>query len=109
MKFIGLTEVKAHLSAFVDESQHDRVVITRRGKPAALVIGVEGQDLEQVVLGSDVDFWKMIQERRRGGATLSSDDIRRSFGIGVTSKLRKPARERGKLRSPHRRLALKKI
>ena len=29
---------------------------------AALVIGVEGQDIEQVILGSDLAFWKMIKD-----------------------------------------------
>jgi hypothetical protein len=63
-------------------AQRDRVLITRRGRPAALVIGVEGQDIEQVILGNDVDFWKMIQEpRKRGAPALTSDDIRRSFGL----------------------------
>jgi len=81
MKLIGLKEAKAHLSAFVDQAQRDRILITRRGKPAALVIGVEGQDLEQVLLGGDREFWRMIEQRRRRTATLTSDDIRRSFGI----------------------------
>jgi prevent-host-death family protein len=81
MKLIGLKEAKTHLSEFVEQAQRDRILITRRGKPAALVIGVEGQDLEQILLGSDAEFWKMIQERRQRTATLTSDDIRRSFGI----------------------------
>jgi prevent-host-death family protein len=82
VKLIGLKEAKARLSEFVDAAQHDRILITRRGQPAALVIGVQGQDLEQVILGSDFEFWKMIQERRkRTAARLTSDDIRRSFGI----------------------------
>ena len=81
MKTIGLKEAKTSLSACVEESQHQRILITRRGRPAALVIGVEGQDLEQVLLGSDVEFWKMIQERRRHRATLTSDEVRASFGI----------------------------
>jgi len=82
VKLIGLKEAKARLSEFVDAAQADRILITRRGQPAALVIGVEGQDIEQVILGSDLEFWKMIEERRRGTApTLTSDDIRTSFGI----------------------------
>lgn len=85
MKLIGLKEAKTTLSALVEGSQHQRVLITRRGRPAALVIGVEGQDLEQVLLAGDVEFWKMIQERRRRGATLTSDEVRRSFGIETTA------------------------
>jgi antitoxin YefM len=36
----SLAEVKAHLSSYVDqvEQQHERVVITRNGRPAALLI-----------------------------------------------------------------------
>ena len=100
MKLIGLKEAKARLSEFVDAAQADRILITRRGPPAALVIGVEGQDIEQVILGSDVEFWKMIQERRRrNAATLTSDDIPTSFGIKVPSTRpeaprRKPKRGR---------------
>ena len=77
---------KARLSEFVDAAQRDRILITRRGRPAALVIGVEGQDIEQVILGSDLAFWKMIKERRqRAAPTLTSDDIRRSFGVETSS------------------------
>jgi prevent-host-death family protein len=81
MKLIGLKEAKTNLSSFVDQSQRERILITRRGKPAAVVIGVEGQDLEQVLLGGDAEFWKMIQQRRQNVAELTSDDIRRSFDI----------------------------
>jgi prevent-host-death family protein len=86
VKLIGLKEAKARLSEFVDAAQRDRILITRRGRPAALVIGVEGQDIEQVILGSDLAFWKMIKERRqRAAPTLTSDDIRRSFGVETSS------------------------
>ncbi|MHB8762226.1 MAG: type II toxin-antitoxin system Phd/YefM family antitoxin [Coriobacteriia bacterium] len=44
----SLADVKAHLSEIVDlvESQHERVVITRHGRPAAVIISP--QDLESV-------------------------------------------------------------
>lgn len=86
MKFVGLKEAKVHLSKYVDRAQEDRIVITRRGKPAALVIGVEGQDIEQVILGSDVAFWKMIEQRRKRAATLTSNDTRRYFGVKSTTE-----------------------
>jgi len=49
----------------VDEAQKDRVVVTRNGKPAALLIGVEGQDWEIVVLQTSAPFWKLIEKRRK--------------------------------------------
>ena len=41
------------------------MVLTRDGKPVALVVGVEGLDEEQLELGSNFRFWTMIEERRR--------------------------------------------
>ena len=96
MKSIGLKEAKAHLSEFVDKAQHERILITRHGRPAALVIGVEGHDIERIVLGSDAEFWKMIEERRKQRATLTSNDIRRSFGIPTRAERRRSARSRRK-------------
>lgn len=43
---LPLSSVKAHLSELVDrvEGQHDRVVVTRNGKPAAVLISNEDLD-----------------------------------------------------------------
>jgi PHD/YefM family antitoxin component YafN of YafNO toxin-antitoxin module len=46
-------------------SQENQVVITRRGKPAAVMVGVEGKDWEDVVLQTSSTFWKLIEERRK--------------------------------------------
>lgn len=45
---LSLSSVKAHLSELVDrvEDQHDRVVLTRNGKPAAVLISHD--DLESL-------------------------------------------------------------
>lgn len=39
----SLADVKAHLSEIVDlvEGQHERVVVTRHGRPAAVILSVE--------------------------------------------------------------------
>jgi antitoxin (DNA-binding transcriptional repressor) of toxin-antitoxin stability system len=62
MKVISLEE--ATLNTCVEDAQHERVVITRDGKPVALVIGVEGMDEELVQLRSSDKFWTLIGERR---------------------------------------------
>jgi len=56
---------RADLDACVSDAQHERVVITRNGKPIALVVGVEGMDEEQLQLGSSDKFWRLITERRK--------------------------------------------
>jgi prevent-host-death family protein len=56
---------RANLASCVDEAQRKRIVLTRHGKPVALVVGVEGMDEEQVQLGGTEKFWKFIAARRR--------------------------------------------
>jgi hypothetical protein len=54
-----------NLDACVTDAQSDRVVVTRGGNPVALVVGVEGLDAEQILLGASDDFWKFISDRRK--------------------------------------------
>jgi antitoxin (DNA-binding transcriptional repressor) of toxin-antitoxin stability system len=63
MKTIGLEH--ATLDACIKEARHERVVLTRKGKPVALVVGVEGLDEEQLQFGSSEKFWTLIEARRQ--------------------------------------------
>ena len=63
MKLIELKET--NLDACVVDAQHERIVITRNGKPLALVVGVEGLDAEQLELGSSAKFWALMTDRRQ--------------------------------------------
>ncbi len=40
-------------------------IITRNGVPVALIVGLQGMDMEQVRLGGSDESWKLIAERRR--------------------------------------------
>ena len=74
MKTIGLEH--ATLDACIKDARHERVVITRKGKPVALVVGVEGLDEEQLQLGSSDKFWTLIEARRRQ-KTVSRTELER--------------------------------
>ena len=63
MKVVGVRD--ANLEECVQTAQRERVVLTRRGKPVAVLVGVRGLDLEQIELGSSDEFWAMIRQRRR--------------------------------------------
>lgn len=65
---------RANIDACVTDAQHERVVITRNGKPIALVVGVEGMDDEQLQLGSSDKFWRLITERRKQ-KTMSRSEV----------------------------------
>ena len=90
MKVVALGQAKNELSAYVDQAQHDRVLVTRHGKPAAIIIGVEGEEFEDLVTRSDPEFWQMIETRRKASRTISSDEMRRRLGV---AKKRRPKRK----------------
>ena len=79
MKVLAIREAKAGLSATLDEAQHERVLITRNGKPSAIVIGVEGHDYEEVLLMANPRFWEMIEASRKDPTTYTMDEIRHHF------------------------------
>jgi prevent-host-death family protein len=64
MKTLNARDLKKKVKETVDLSQRDRVVITRRGKPATVMVGVEGKDWDDVALQASSKFWKLIEERR---------------------------------------------
>ena len=55
---------RATLAICVTDAQRERVLITRNGKPLALVVGVKGMDEEQLRLGSSDRFRSLIAKRR---------------------------------------------
>lgn len=76
MKTVTVRDLQKKVKECVDDAQEDRVVITRRGKPAAVLVGVEGKDWESIVLETDPRFWKLIRARREQ-PTISSEQLKR--------------------------------
>jgi prevent-host-death family protein len=70
---LPLSSVKAHLSELVDrvEDQHDRVVVTRNGKPAAILISPDDlESLEETLsILSDPALMAQIHESERARAS----------------------------------------
>ena len=83
MKVIGLKDT--NLDSCVSEAQQQRVVITRNGKPVALVVGVEGPDAEQVELGTNPTFWELLARRRRQ-RTITRAQLEQRIGRSVTGR-----------------------
>src|SRR5688500_4527821 len=63
MKTIGLEH--ATLSSCIQDARRERVVLTRKGKPVAFLIGITGLDEEQLQLASSKKFWTLIENRRK--------------------------------------------
>lgn len=75
MKTVSVRDLQKNVKGCVDRAQDDRVVITRHGKPAAVLVGVEGEDWDAVVLQTDPGFWKLIRARRKQ-STISLRQIK---------------------------------
>lgn len=66
METLPLSHVKAHLSEIADrvEGQHDRVVVTRKGRPAAVLVSPEDlESLEETLaVLSDPELMRQIRD-----------------------------------------------
>jgi hypothetical protein len=63
VKVIEIDQV--NIEECVRDAQHGRVVLTRKDKPVALLVGVKGLDLEQIELGQADELWTLIKQRRQ--------------------------------------------
>jgi prevent-host-death family protein len=78
MKTVAVRELQKKLKECIDDAQRDRIVITRRGRPAAVIVGVEGHDWERIVLETSASFWRFI-EKRRAQPTISMKKLKASL------------------------------
>ncbi len=88
MRSLTVTEVKARLNELVDdaESTHEQIMITKHGRPAAVIMAAE--DLESL---QETLYWlsrpgirESIVEAEadiEAGRTISSDELRRQLGL----------------------------
>lgn len=80
MKTVTVRDLQKKVKECVDGAQSDRVIVTRHGRPAAILVGVEGDEWEDVLLQTDPTFWKLIRSRRRQ-PTLSLAQMKRRLRL----------------------------
>ena len=78
MKTATLSQVETRLSAYIRAAQKSPVVITKRGKPVALLTGLnEDDDLDTLVLAHNPRFRQILGDARarvrRTGGIKSAD------------------------------------
>ncbi len=66
MKIAALAKVKDQLSAYVRESQASPVIITKNGKPVALLTGIRDEDnLDSLPLANNPRFLQILEGARQ--------------------------------------------
>jgi PHD/YefM family antitoxin component YafN of YafNO toxin-antitoxin module len=76
---------KTDLAGCITAAKSDRVVVTRKGKPVAVLVNVQGLDAEQIELGTSDKFWKLISNRRRE-KTLSRSELESKLNRAAARK-----------------------
>jgi prevent-host-death family protein len=90
MKTYSLAEARSDIEAVLNSAQKERVVVTRAGKPSAVIVGVEGYDAEDIALASSADFWRLIEERRQG-RTIPLAEIKKRLEAREKKEKRRPS------------------
>jgi prevent-host-death family protein len=104
--YLTVTEVKAKLNELVEETDRtlERVIITRHGKPAAILMSItDFEGLEDTAYWlSQPEILEDIEEGRReiaAGGGVDSNDLAEQHGLGkkpATKTAKKPATKTAK-------------
>src|ERR1700740_755066 len=85
MKRVPLSEVKDDLSRYVDLASREEIVVTRHGRPAAVLIGFEDDDdWFEYQLEHDPRFIARMGSARRSleaGRGISLEEVRQRLGL----------------------------
>jgi len=84
MKTVDISEATGSLSDYAREIRRGPVVVTRRGRPLAVVVPVRGLDLETLSLSTNADFIALVERSRgsyRATGGVSLDEVRRRYGL----------------------------
>src|SRR5215204_5686595 len=98
MKTASIGEVKSRLGAIVDESKDEPVVITRNGRPVAVLYAVTDEDeLERLLLASSRRFQEVLEVSRQqflDGHGIKHEDFWKSLEEDPPPAPAKPPRRK---------------
>ncbi len=79
MKIASVAEIKAKFSAYLKDSQGGPVVVTRNGRPIAVLVGIQDEEEIERLLMAYSPRLRAILDRSRGqigeGASMSHDEF----------------------------------
>jgi prevent-host-death family protein len=92
VKTIDISKATGQLRDYAENARSEVVVVTRRGKPVAAVVGVDELDLESLSLSTNPQFVEIIASARRrldkeGG--IPAAEVRRRLGLSRVKSRRK--------------------
>ena len=92
MKTIDISKTTGQLRDYAENARSEVVVVTRRGKPVAAVVGVEEFDLESLSLSTNPQFADLIarsRQRLKEEGGIPASEVRRRLGLPRAKSRRK--------------------
>ena len=77
-------------------------MISRRGKPCAVLVGIENYNAEDLALARSEDFWRMIRLRGADGKSSTLAEVEARLGITSAMPAAKLRQGRRRASSPDR-------
>ena len=66
MKKASVAEIKSRLSAYLKESETGPVVVTRNGKPVAVIVGIQDEDeVERLLMAYSPRLQAIVEKSRK--------------------------------------------
>ncbi len=79
MKIASIAEVKAKFSSYIKDSEEGAVVVTRNGRPVAVLLGVQDDDeVERLILSRSKKLREILERSKqqiREGNWLSHEEF----------------------------------
>src|SRR5215470_16494479 len=102
MKIASVAEIKSQFSAFLKASTAGPIVVTRNGRPVAVIVGVQDEDeIERLLMAYSPKLRAILDRSRqqfREGQWLSEEEFWSQFEPTGPSK--RPAKPRKKRAEP---------
>src|SRR2546429_3998465 len=90
MKIASVAEIKSQFSAFLKASEGGPVVVTRNGRPVAVIVGVQDEDeIERLLMAYSPHLRAILDRSRqqfRDGEWLSEEEFWSQFKHARPSK-----------------------
>ena len=107
MEFASVTDLSSDFAAYLKASQRGPVVVTRKGKPVAVLLRTAGRDdLERLLMGHSPKLQTILEAARkrfREGAGIPHETFWKEVAADNAAGVTKPARKPKNGRSGRRR------
>ena len=97
MKIASVAEIKSQFSAFLKATESGPIVVTRNGRPVAVIVGVQDEDeIERLLMAYSPRLQAILEKSRkqiRAGESLNHEEFWDKVETSRTAHQRRQKRE----------------